>query len=72
MDYLSKYGHFIGLKYLFSAPSVATIFVKEVDRLHGMLRSIISNCDKVFVSKFWTELFRLLGTKLKMSSTYHP
>lgn len=37
-----------------------------------MSRSLVSNRDPLFVSHFWQELFKLSGTKLRMSSTYHP
>ncbi|XP_073223438.1 uncharacterized protein [Cicer arietinum] len=71
VDQLPKYSHFITLKHLFIACSIATIFVKEVIRLHGVLESILSDRDPLFVSIFWNELFKLLGTVLKMSSAYH-
>ena len=34
--------------------------------------SIVSDRDKVFTSKFWQELFRLMGVELHLSSSYHP
>jgi len=37
-----------------------------------MPKSIVSDCDPIFMSNFWKELFRLSDTKLCMSSTYHP
>jgi hypothetical protein len=41
-------------------------------KLHGLLKSIVSDRDKVFTSSFWTELFKILNTDMKFSSAYHP
>ena len=72
VDRLSKYAHFVGLKHPFTAASVAAIFVREVVRLHGIPNAIVSDRDRVFLSHFWSELFKLQGTNLKRSSAYHP
>lgn len=72
VDRLSKYSHFIPLKHPFTTRSIAVIFVKEVVRLHGIPESMLSDRDPFFVSIFWKELFKLVGTVLKMSSAYHP
>ena len=72
VDRLTKYGHFIPLKHPFTAATVAKTFVTNVVRLHGIPTSIVSDRDKVFLSSFWQTLFRMQGTQLCMSSSYHP
>lgn len=72
VDRLSKYAHFIALPTNFSATTIAPIFLAKIYRLHGMPKTIVSDCDCVFVSKFFQELFKLNGTKLCFNSAYHP
>ncbi|XP_071939832.1 uncharacterized protein [Coffea arabica] len=43
----------------------------NVYKLHGLLESIISDRDKIFISRFWQELFNKLGISLHYSSSYH-
>jgi hypothetical protein len=68
----SKYCHFIPLAHPYTAASVAHTFFTDIVRLHGVPQSIVSDRDPVFTSTFWKELMRLMGTKLHMTSAFHP
>lgn len=72
MDRLSKYKHFIAIKHPFTTRSVAEIFLKEVVRLHGFPETMVSDRDKIFVSHFWSEVFKDHETTLHKSTAYHP
>ena len=72
VDRLSKYSHFCALNHPYTASSVAQIFMDQIFRLHGIPSSIVSDHDATFTSHFWTELFHLTCTKLKMISRYQP
>ena len=48
------------------------LFFKEVFRLHGLPKSIVSDKDSRVFSAFWKELFKMVGTNLKPSTSYHP
>lgn len=55
-----------------TASTVAHLFLDIIVKIHGMPRSLVSDRDPLFLSKFWQELFKFSGTKLRMSSAYHP
>lgn len=72
VDKFSKYSHFIALSHPFTAKTVAALFCREIVRLHGIPRSILSDRNVVFLSAFWQELFRLKRTRLRMGTLYYP
>ncbi|CAJ2634448.1 unnamed protein product [Trifolium pratense] len=53
-------------------PKLAEIYVEQIVKLHGIPTSIISDRDPRFTSRFWESLQEALGTKLRLSSAYHP
>jgi hypothetical protein len=64
IDKFSKYAHFVPLKHPFTTTSVAHQFFHNIYKLHGLPQVIISDRDKVFLSTFWQELFKLSETTL--------
>ena len=72
VDRLTKSAHFLPVRKTRDLESLARLYLKEIGRLHGAPRSIVSDRDSRFVSRFWTSLQEALGTKLSMSTAYHP
>lgn len=72
VDRLRKYCHLGSMSAKYSAVTVAEYFVKQIVRWHGIPKSIVSDRDKVFLSRFWKEVFTKRATQLKMSTAYHP
>ena len=72
VDKLSKAAHFIPVKSTFKAINIADIFMKEIFRLHGIPKVVISDRDVKFTGNFWKSLFKGLDTQLNFSTAYHP
>jgi hypothetical protein len=71
-DRLSKMVHFALATTTVDAPELAQIFFDTVFRHHGLPNKIVSDRDPRFASSFWQSLFGLTGTKLGMSTAFHP
>ena len=56
----------------YNASQLVELMFKHVYKLHGLPKNIISDRDVLFTSTFWGQLHRLIGTKLRLSSAYHP
>jgi hypothetical protein len=72
VDKLTKMVHYIPTTTNVTAPKLAKIVLKDVCRIHGIPESILSDRDPRFTANFWRSLWDQLGTKLVMSTAYHP
>lgn len=73
VDKLSKRAYFIPTHTTATAPTTALLFFKHVIKNgHGIPEVIISDRDSKFTSMFWQSLWKLLDTKLAMSTAFHP
>ena len=69
---MTKFAHFFAIPSDYSVAQVAELFFREVFRLHGLPKTIVSDRDNKFTGAFWKELFWLVGIELAMSTIYHP
>ncbi|KAK3036585.1 hypothetical protein RJ639_031202 [Escallonia herrerae] len=72
VDRFSKYASFIATPKYCSAEDTTQLFFKYVVKYWGMPQDIVGDRDSRFTGNFWTELFKLFGSQLSMSSSYHP
>ena len=56
MDRLTKSAHFLPMKVQFSMDRLASLYIKEIVRMHGIPVSIVSDRDLRFTSRFWHSL----------------
>jgi hypothetical protein len=68
---LTKDAHFIPMKTTHKETNVADIYMKEVACWHGISKTIVSDRDPKFTSKFWKGLFKGFETNLNFNTAYH-
>ena len=67
VDKLTKAAHFIPVKLTHKETNIVDVYMREISRLHGIPKKIVSDRDPKFTSKFWNGF----GTNLNFSTTYH-
>jgi len=67
-----KHSHFIKTVTTVTAAGAANLYLRNIWKLHGLLRKVISNRGLQFVAAFMKELYRLLGIEAATSTAYHP
>ncbi|XP_031482870.1 uncharacterized protein LOC116252624 [Nymphaea colorata] len=72
VDRLTKYSHFAPLPRSYQGPMVASVYQEYVGKLHGMPQSVVCDRDSIFLSAFWQEYMKKMGTTLNFSTAHHP
>jgi hypothetical protein len=72
VDHLTKTAHFLPVKTDHPVVVYAQLYIAHILSLHGVPKTIVSDQGPQFVSKFWEELHKSLGTQLLHSLAYHP
>jgi hypothetical protein len=58
VEKLTKVAHFVPMKTTHTLTNIAEIFMKEIARLHGIPKTIVSDRDTKFTSNFWRGFFK--------------
>ncbi|GJS62482.1 putative reverse transcriptase domain-containing protein [Tanacetum coccineum] len=72
IDRLTKSAYFLPMREDDTLEKLTRQYLKEVVSRHEVPVSIISDRDGRFMSHFWKSFYKALGTRLDMSTTYHP
>ncbi|GJV34214.1 putative reverse transcriptase domain-containing protein [Tanacetum coccineum] len=72
MDRLTKSAHFLPMREDYKMDRLARLYLNEIVARHGVPILIISDHDSRFTSRFWQSMQEALGTRLDMSTAYHP
>ncbi|GJT12800.1 putative reverse transcriptase domain-containing protein [Tanacetum coccineum] len=72
MERLTKSAHFLPIHEDYKIERLARLYLNEIVAKHGVPISIISDRDSHFTSRFWQSMQEALGTRLDISTIYHP
>ncbi|GJT88734.1 putative reverse transcriptase domain-containing protein [Tanacetum coccineum] len=72
MDQLTKSAYFLPMREDYKMDRLARLYLNEIVSRHGVPISIIPDRDSRFMSRFWQSMQEALGTRLDMSTAYHP
>ena len=72
VDRLTKLANFLAMQMTFTLEDFCRLYIQEIVRLHGVLVSIVSDRDPIFMAYFWKSFQRSMGIQLMMSIAFHP
>ena len=72
VDLLTKSAHFLAMRMTFPLERFCRLYIREIVRLHGVPVSIVLDRDPRFTTHFWKSFQKAMGTRLTMSTEFHP
>ena len=72
VDWLTKSAHFLAVQMTFTLEDFCQLYIQDIVRLHEVPVSIMSDRDPRFTVHFWKSFQKAMGTRLTMSTTFHP
>jgi hypothetical protein len=72
VDRLTKSAHFLPVKITCGYAKLAELFISEIVWLHRVPISIVLDRGPQFTSQFWVKFQEVVGTKVQLSTTFHP
>nr|GEX56526.1 hypothetical protein [Tanacetum cinerariifolium] len=72
VDRLTKSAHFLPMRKDYKMERLARLYLNKIVARYGVPISIILDRDSRFTTRFWQSMQEALGTRLDMSTNYHP
>ena len=72
VDMFMKSAHFLAMWMTFTLERLCRLYIREIVRLHGVPVSIVSDRDSRFTAHFWKNFQKAMGTRLTLSTAFHP
>ena len=72
VDQLTKSAYFLVVWMTFTLEEFCRLIIREIVRVHGVPVSIVSDRDPRFMAHFWKSFQKAVGTRLTISTAFHP
>ena len=72
VDRLTKSAHFLAVRMTFILEEFCRLYIRDIVQLHGVPVSIVWDRDSRFTTHFWKSFQKAMGTRLTMSTVFHP
>ena len=71
IDYYTKMAYYIPTTSIIDTEELADEFIEHILTKYSALKSIISDRGSLFISHFWSELYKKFRIKYQLSTTFH-